>query len=124
MSSWDGLIQWYGAPVVMIGVSVAYFVADVRRPAFRQRLWVSAHGLAGAALYFGAFLVAWALPLNYRPYLALPYAALLLVPLVLVGVSLVKFRGNRLVHLLQVPNVAALLWSAFVGAMAVTGDWL
>jgi hypothetical protein len=114
MSSWDGLMQWYGAPIVMIGVSVAYFVADVRRPAVRQRLLV----------YVGAFLVAWAVPLDYRPYLAWPYAALLLVPLVLVGVSLVKFRGNRLVHLLQVPNMAALLWSAFVGGMAVTGDWL
>lgn len=119
-----GFMQWYGAPVVMIGVSLAYFFADPRRPAVRERLLVSAHGLAGAALYFGAFAVAWFQPGGYRPYLGWPYAVLLLVPLALIGVSLFKFRGNRLTHALQVPNVVALLWSAFVGVMAITGDWL
>jgi hypothetical protein len=118
------LMQWYGAPVVMIGVSLVYFFADTRRPALRERLLVSVHGVAGAALYVGAFVVAWLQPGGYRPYLAWPYFVLLLVPLALIGVALFKFRGNPLIHALQAPNVAALLWSAFVGGMAVTGDWL
>jgi hypothetical protein len=124
VSSWESLAQWYGAPVVMIGASLAYFFADRRRPAFRERLLVSAHGIVGAAGYLGAFLVALIHPSGYRPYLAWPFAALWLVSLILVGVALVKFRGNPLVHALQVPNLAALLWSGFVGGMAVTGDWL
>lgn len=124
MSVWYWFMQWYGAPVMMIGVSLVYFFADQRRPAFRERLLVSGHGIAGAGLYFGAFLVAWIQPDGYRPYLAWPYLALLLIPLYLMGVSLVKFRGNLLTHALQVPNVAALLWITFVGSMAITGDWL
>jgi hypothetical protein len=124
MSSWHWFTQWYGAPVVMIGVSLVYFFADRRRPAFRERLLVSAHGFAGGALYFGAFLVRWIQPDGYRPYLIWPYLVLLVVPLVLMGVALVKFRGSLLTHVLQVPNVAALLWTAFVGGMAITGDWL
>ena len=117
-------MQWYGAPFVMIGVSLVYFFADTRRPALGERLLVSAHGAAGAALYIGAFLVDWLQPGGYRPYLGWPYAVLFLVPLVLIGVAVFKFRGNLFTHALQAPNIAALLWSAFVGGMAITGDWL
>jgi hypothetical protein len=35
-----------------------------------------------------------------------------------------SFAANLLIHALQIPNVAALLWVGFVGGMAITGDWL
>jgi hypothetical protein len=108
----------------MAVVSAVYFFADRRRPAYRFRLLCSAHGIAGIALYFGA-LALWAVSPTYRgPLAGWGYLILYLVPISLVVIALLRFRGPWLVHLLQVPNVCALIWAAFVGGMAVTGDWL
>jgi hypothetical protein len=117
------LAQWYGAPIAMIAVSAAFFFAS-RNRSFRQRLLVSAHGMSGAVLYVGAFAVASLQPGGYRPSWAGAYATLYLVPLALIGVSILKFQGAKLIHALQVLNLGALTWALFVGTMAVTGDWL
>ena len=108
----------------MIVVSLAYFFGDPRRPAFRSRLLVAAHGFIGTALYFAALGLHEAQPIGYRPYLALPYGLLFLFPLLAIVVSIFTFRGSRLFHLLQPFNLAALAWAWFVGTMAATGDWL
>ena len=102
--------------LVMAGVSAVYFLADPRRPAYAQRLLVSAHGVVGVVLYATAFLVG---PLHtpaFRLYWA--WLLLCLVPPVLIGVAVFTFRGNKLVHILQVPNIAALLWVVVVGGTA------
>jgi hypothetical protein len=117
-------LQWYGAPLVLIAVSLAYFFGDPRRPAFGARLLASAHGFTGAALYLVALGLHQARPLEYRPYLALPYTLLFLLPLVAIIISFFTFRGSRLFHLLQLLNVAALAWAFFVGSMAITGNWI
>ena len=116
--------QLYGAPVIMAAVSATYFFADQRRPAFRARLISSAHGVIGVALYFGAMAVSWAQPHGYRPYLGAPYLSLYVLPLIAIIVALFEFRGPRLIHLLQIANVAALTWSLFIGVMYITGHWL
>ncbi|HEY2865358.1 MAG TPA: hypothetical protein VGK37_17195 [Casimicrobiaceae bacterium] len=108
----------------MVTVSAIYFFADQRRPAYADRLISSAHGIVGVLLYFGALAIWWSSPNEARPFLANPYAFLYLVPLGLIGVSLFRFRGPRFIHLLQLPNLAALAWALFVGSMAVSGDWL
>ena len=117
-------MQWYGAPLILIAVSLAYFFGDPRRPAIGARLLTSAHGFTGAALYLGAMGLHWARPLEYRPSLAIPYMMLFAFPFAAIIVSFFTFRGSRLFHLLQPLNAAALLWALFVGSMAVTGNWI
>lgn len=112
----------YLAPAIMAAVSVTYFFADARRPAYAARVISSAHGVLGMLLYFGA-LVSNPQP-QYRPSLAIAYLALYILPVAAIVVSFFTFRGPRLVHLLQIPNLLALYWALFVGGMAVTGDWL
>jgi hypothetical protein len=107
----------------MVTISAVYFLLD-RGANWQERLLTAAHGLAATILCVGAFLVAHFDPRGYRPYLAWPYAALYLLPVALVVVSLLRFRGPRVVHILQGPNLAAMLWAFFIGGMAVTGDWL
>ena len=124
MSTTVGLfIQWYGAPLIMVPVSIIYFLTDARRPAYGMRLLSSIHGCLGALLSFCA-LGFHAPPGGYRPDLAVPYAALYLLPLLSILIALFSYRGNPLIHLLQAPNILALGWALFVGGMAVTGDWL
>jgi uncharacterized membrane protein len=115
-------LGFYGAPAIMFVVSLTYFLADARRPAYGVRAISSAHDILGLLLYFGA-LLSNTNP-QYRPYLAIPYAVLYILPVAAIVVSFFTFRGTRLVHLLQIPNLLALFWSLFVGGMAVTGDWL
>jgi F0F1-type ATP synthase assembly protein I len=115
------LFQWLGAPVVAAAVSVAYFRSS-KNMGLGERLAVSAHGVAIVLVYVGALLVA-AFGLS-RASLLYPFWSLFLLPLILVAVALVRFKGNGAVHLLQLANLLSAGWSLFVGTMAVTGDWL
>jgi Ni,Fe-hydrogenase I cytochrome b subunit len=58
------------------------------------------------------------------PRLATPFLVLLLLPLSLIVDSFFLFRGRRIFHWLQVLNILCLIWTGFVGGMAVTGHWL
>jgi hypothetical protein len=49
---------------------------------------------------------------------------LLLVPATLIAASFFLYKGPKSLHWLQLINIACLLWTGFVGGMAVTGDWL
>jgi hypothetical protein len=117
-------LHWYGAPAIMAVVSAIYFFSDQRRPAYRARLISSSHGLIGVFLYFGAFAIGWVHSHEYRPHLGAPYISLYFLPLSSIIIAFYEFQGPRSVHLLQIPNVVALTWSLFLGAMAITGDWI
>lgn len=110
------------APALAIGISVLYFRASPKTEPLAKKLLVSAHGVVIAVLYFGAMSVFWL----HRSSDALgkPFSYLLLLPLLLILTSLVMFRGRKLIHWLLLVNLACLAWTAFVGVMAVTGDWL
>lgn len=118
------IIQWYGAPITMIAISVIYFLADSRKNELSARLLTSSHGILGAFIYLGAMCLHYFKPLEYRPHLAVPFAILCMVPLVAMFYSFFTFRGNRMVHILQILNLWALTWTLFIGGMAVTGDWI
>ncbi|WP_160288443.1 hypothetical protein [Pseudomonas knackmussii] len=47
-----------------------------------------------------------------------------LLPLLLIVLSLLLFRGPREIHWLQLLNVTGMLWPGFLGAMLVGGRWL
>jgi hypothetical protein len=49
------------------------------------------------------------------------FACLLLLPLVAMGVSFRYDRGFERLRLLQVINLACLIWTGFAGVMLITG---
>lgn len=115
-------LQLLLAPALAIGISAIYFTASPNTEPLAKRLLVSAHGVVIAALYLGAMSVFWL----HRSSDAFgkPFSYLLLIPLLLILTSLFMFRGRKLIHWLLLVNLACLAWTAFIGVMAVTGDWL
>jgi 4-hydroxybenzoate polyprenyltransferase len=114
--------QWLLAPILASAISLIYYHAASPTLARSMKLVVSAHGVSMAALYMVAMTIFWTD--KAKPMFALPYLCSLLMPAGLIIFSLFKFKGHRVVHWLQLINVACLLWVAFIGIMAVTGDWL
>lgn len=117
-----GLPQFYAGPIVMCVISAAYFVASARDAPRARRIVTSAHGLVAAIMTLGA--IAMYASGNSRPIYGPPFLFLYLIPLGLAGASLFSYPGPKIMHVLQGPNVAAMVWSAFIGGMAASGDWL
>lgn len=115
-------VQAMIAPALAIGISALYFTASPKTELLAKRLLVSAHGVVIALLYFGAMSVFWFHRSNDA--FVKPFTYLLLIPLLLILTSLFMFRGRKLIHWLLLVNLACLAWTAFIGVMAVTGDWL
>jgi hypothetical protein len=59
-----------------------------------------------------------------NPAYVTPFVVALAVPVALMLLSFVVFRGRRVVHVLQLLNVLCLLLALFFGAMALTGEGL
>jgi hypothetical protein len=112
-------IEVFLAPILAVSVSVAYFRASGRAPSLGRRLAVSVHGLLIALLYTGAWIVL--LSGRSSPRLGVAFACLLLLPLVAIGVSFRYDRGFERLRLLQVINLACLIWTGFAGVMLITG---
>jgi hypothetical protein len=119
-----GSLEFYGPLALLLAVSTLYFVLDKPDTHMRLRLATSAHGAIGVGLFLIAYMIAVLFPGGFRPYLAWPYLALFLLPLASIIFALRKYRGPGLLHIMQGPNIAALVWVMLVGAMAITGDWL
>lgn len=118
-------VLWLGAPTIMFAISALYFFTDPRRPAYIARAISSSHGAIGAILYLSALgLHMGSSPHEYRPHLAVPYVALFVLPAISVIAAFFTYAGRRIVHVTQLVNLPALVWTMFVGGMAVTGDWL
>ena len=118
----SAIIQGVLAPLLAISISIAYYRASPRAEPLFKRIVASAHGVTIALLYVIAILV-WRVGMA-TPRLATPFLVLLLLPLSLIVASFFLFRGRRIFHWLQVFNFLCLIWTGFVGGMAVTGDWL
>jgi hypothetical protein len=114
------LFEVLTAPLVAAFVSIVYFSASPKSEPMRRRLIASAHGAAIVMLYALAwlFIVAGI----SRPSRLLPFAVSLLLPGALIGASFFVYAGPKAVHWLQVHNLACLLWTAFTGAMLITGQ--
>jgi hypothetical protein len=100
-------------------ISVAYFRAGATDQSLSRRLLASAHGATISLLYCGAWVVY--LTHHGSDAFARPFAQIMTLPLALIVVALVVFRGRRIVHLLQVPNLLCLLWVWLRGTVVVTG---
>jgi hypothetical protein len=113
--------QWLWAPMLAAGISFIYY-QNSRNNRVAGRLLVSMHGASLASLYVVALLVH---GLNAsRPALGYVFWGAFAVPALLVIVSIARYKGNGVIHLLQLANLLAAAWVFFVGTMAVTGNWL
>jgi hypothetical protein len=121
MEGFVSMLQLIWAPVVGLVVSLVYFRKSSMLPT-KQRLMASAHGALLAFIYLLAFLAA-AAGLS-KPSLALPYSAMLAIPVFSTLFAMYRYKGDATLHLLQMPNAAAAAWIFLVGTMAVTGNWL
>jgi len=121
--SFDLLAQWlrdFHLPALIAGlISVAYYWASIPGQSVTRRALASAHGVSTALLYAGA----WSVYLTHHASdeWAAAFARMALVPLALMVLSFYLFRGNRLIHLLQLPNALCLLWVWLRGTVVVTG---
>jgi hypothetical protein len=112
----------YAAPLIAMLISAIYFFGSKADDSLFRRILTSIHGFAMTALY----AIAWAISMTRQSDAGygVPYAIGLLVPAALIVLALFRFRGNKKLHWLQIPNVACLVWIGFIGGMAITGDWL
>ena len=109
-------------PLVLMAVSLVYFLAAAPTMSLAERLVTSSHGAAGAFIY----TVAWTIGSSGHSrseYMA-PFVCLFAVPISLVVASFPYWCGPRKVHLLQFLNLPALFLAFPIGLMAITGDWL
>ena len=110
---------WLLAPLVMCGVSLAYWRSSGESVPHAERLLPASHGAVGTAVFLLAFFISFfSTP---APRFREPYLALWLVPLAFIGVSLWRFKGPRRVHLLLLPLVAAMGWALVVGYTIIGG---
>ena len=119
----DLLGQWlrdFHLPAIVAAlISVAYFLASTRAQSIVRRALASAHGVTTATLYTGAWVIY--LTHHASDAWAPVFARLTLVPLALIILSFYLFRGNRMIHLLQLPNALCLFWVWLRGTVVVTG---
>jgi hypothetical protein len=112
---------WF-PPLLAMAISVVYLWRSPKVQPLSQRLLVSAHGAAIAAIYVCAMYVWWSG--SSHAGLALPFMFSLVIPLLLIVMSFLKFQGPRSTHFLQLVNLFCLGATFFYGGMAITGDWL
>ena len=56
--------------------------------------------------------------------LAAGYLLLFVAPLASIAYALFRFTGPKLLHVTQLANLWGMFYAAFIGGMAITGDWL
>jgi len=98
---------------------VAYFRSSTPTQSFARRALSSAHGIAIALLYLCAWIVY--VTHHANDAWARPFGVLMVIPLGLIAMSFVVFRGRMMVHLLQLQLLLCLLWVWLRGTVIVTG---
>jgi len=107
----------YGVPaVIALLISAAYFFASPTSESIATRIAVSAPGIAIALLYFSVVF------LSAHPAAAygIPFMSSCLAAVLLVFFSLWKFKGRRILHVLQLFNVLALFLIFILGIGPIT----
>lgn len=116
------IAQFWLAPLLALGTSAVYFITSPATQTLTRKVGASAHGASIAALYIGA--LTFSAVGSAKPSYGIPFIALLLVPAALILLSLIWYEGRRPIHALQLVNVLCLVWTFFLGSMAITGNWL
>jgi hypothetical protein len=106
----------------MLLVSYCYFVAAPVDTPITMRLLTSAHGVMGVILL--TIAMAADLSKNHNQVYFETYQVLYSIPALSILFSLIYFRGDKSIHLMQIINIPALLVSFFIGSLSITGTLL
>lgn len=120
------IIYFWLTPILTVLVSVTYFRMSPRKQRLPIRLAVSGHGVAIAILYCSAISISVLMELSPARVNTVYniWSYLLIVPVILIFFSLIKFRGPLLVHVLHIVNMMGLVWTLLLGSMFLTDTWL
>ena len=87
-----------------------------------KHILVSSHSLLLLAILIGALAIG---GYGYSNKDLLPFLYILLVlPLASIVASFAYLRASKWLHLAHTWNFVALIWTFFIGSMAVTGEWI
>jgi hypothetical protein len=106
-------------PIAMCAISWRYFLASEGEVKLGWRLLTSAHGLVGTLLYLSA--IPTMLLSSPSTRLRETYATLWLLPVVLVGVSIWRFKGPKDMHLLLIALLPAMYLAFVAGTILIGG---
>ena len=106
--------------VISVGVSWVYW--QKIKASVLTRLFASFHSISLLVVLVVALL----LGLNGFSSLSFqtPFTLTLLMPVASIAFSIKAYDGLKRIHILHLWNVVALIWTWFIGSMALTGDWL
>lgn len=106
--------------LLSVGISLAFWInikGDVK-----TKLLASMHSA------FLLFILIFALFLGLNGHAnetyQVPFTVILLIPLASIAYSFKIYEGSKRIHILHLWNFVALIWTWFIGSMAITGDWL
>lgn len=117
-----GFVQGAIPALVSAAIGQVYFKKSPPSQPLGQRIAVASYGISLLAIYVGAWLI-FLLGLSSSSLLT-PFVCLMLGCLALFIATFFIFKGPKWVHWLQIVNAFALVWTYFMGAMAITDDWL
>lgn len=116
----------YLTPILTVLISLIYFCTSPKEQRLYIRLAISGHGVAIAVLYVSPILIHRVMtsPPTAENIIHEIWSYFLIVPVILMFFSLLKFRGPLLVHILQIINMMGLAWTFLLGSMFLTSQWL
>jgi hypothetical protein len=117
-----GYAQFFLAPLLTFAVSIIYFLFSPKSQPLLVRLLASAHGAVIAIIFFLSLTLSNLV--EPSPNFGKPFFIFYLALLALIVASLFLFKGRKIIHGLQVVNLLGLVWTYFIGGMAITGVWL
>lgn len=110
------------ALTVLVATSAIYWI-KAENPSPLLRVGVSIHGVYFLAVFLIAIALTKVTP-EHRLMAGWLVAGLEALGFVTIALTLWRFEGPRLLHLLLVPLVSAALYAWFIAGMAVAHDWL
>lgn len=121
-----GVVLFCLTPILTVLVSLTYFCTSPIKQRLYLRLAISSHGVAIAVLYCSAILINLFMTFSPETEAVIHeiWTYFLIVPVILIFFSLIKYRGPLLVHTLQIFNMMGLVWTLFLGSMFLTNTWL
>ena len=119
----SSLRQVWLALLLSICVSIVYWLASKANKKY-ERVIISSHGI----LLFLAFIYAVGIsgvtsPANWRA-LILPFWGLLILSLISVVCTFLKYKGNKAMHLMQILVFPSAFFIWLIGTMTITHDWM
>jgi len=112
--TWDIVLLYAFLSLLMVGISIGYFLSDKSGSTLFRRVITSAHGAILSIIFFSAVLIN--LTGNASPKNAEIIFLFHSLPIVLIVISLILYRGPRNSHLALPFLILFIILSSIVGS--------